>query len=55
MPIGALLGGILARAFNLRVPYFVMAAALAIMAIAAIPLINNRSIAAAKAEAGVDE
>ena len=55
MPIGALLGGILARAFNLRVPYFVMAAALAIMAIAAIPLINNRTIAAAKAQAGVEE
>jgi hypothetical protein len=32
-----------------------MAAGLAIMGIAAIPLINNRTIAAAKAEAGVHE
>jgi MFS family permease len=55
MPIGALIGGLLASAFTLRVPYLVMAAGLAIMGIAAIPLINNRTIAAAKAEAGVHE
>lgn len=51
MPIGAALGGFLGTVFGLRAPYFVMAAALAIMATVAIPLVNNRTIAAAKAAA----
>ncbi len=48
MPIGAALGGFLGTAFGLRAPYFVMAAVLALMAAIAVPLVNNRTIAAAK-------
>jgi MFS family permease len=51
MPIGAVLGGFLGTTFGLRAPYFVMAAGLALMAVIAIPLVNNRTIAAAKAAA----
>lgn len=51
MPIGAALGGFLGTVFGLRAPYFVMAAVLALMAAIAVPLVNNRTIAAAKAAA----
>jgi MFS family permease len=51
MPIGAALGGLLADAFGLRAPYYVAAVVLGIMAIAALPVVNNASIAAARAEA----
>lgn len=51
MPLGAALGGFLGAVFGLRAPYFVMAAALAIMAAIAVPLVNNRTIAEARAAA----
>lgn len=51
MPIGAALGGFLGTVFGLRAPYFVMAGGLALMAALTAPLINNRTIAAAKAAA----
>ncbi|HEV3471667.1 MAG TPA: MFS transporter [Actinomycetota bacterium] len=51
MPIGAALGGFLGTVFGLRAPYFVMAAVLAVMALITAPLVNNRTIAAAKAAA----
>jgi MFS family permease len=49
MPLGAALGGFLAEAFGLRAPYFVMAGVLAVMAVVALPIVNNRTIAAARA------
>ena len=51
MPIGAAVGGFLGTVFGLRAPYFVMAGGLAIMAVAAIPIINNQTIAEARASA----
>ena len=51
MPLGAALGGFLGTVFGLRAPYFVMAAVLAFMAAVTVPLVNNRTIAAAKAAA----
>jgi MFS family permease len=51
MPLGAALGGFLAEAFGLRAPYFVMAGVLAVMAVVALPIVNNRTIAAARAAA----
>jgi len=51
MPIGAALGGVLATVFGLRAPYFVMGGVLAVMALIAMPLVNNRTIAEARAAA----
>ncbi|MGH2757023.1 MAG: MFS transporter [Actinomycetota bacterium] len=51
MPVGAALGGFLASVFGLRAPYFVMAGGLAVMALITIPLVNNRTIAEARATA----
>jgi hypothetical protein len=48
MPIGAALGGFLGTVFGLRAPFFVAAAVLAVMAVVAVPLVNNRTIAAAR-------
>ena len=51
MPIGAGLGGLLASNFGLRAPFFVAGAVLALMTVVALPFVNNRTLAAAKAEA----
>jgi len=51
MPIGAALGGIMGRVYGLRSPFVLQFIALVIMALAALPIINNRTIAAARAEA----
>ncbi|MGH2826585.1 MAG: MFS transporter, partial [Actinomycetota bacterium] len=48
MPVGAALGGFLGEAFGLRSAYFVSAAVMAILAVAILPVINNRTIAAAR-------
>ena len=51
MPIGAVIGGLLASNFGLRAPYYAAAAVLGAMTIMAVPFINNRTIAEAKAAA----
>lgn len=48
MPVGAALGGFLGDAFGLRSTYFVSAAIMAILAVAILPVINNRTIAVAR-------
>lgn len=50
MPVGAAIGGLMARAYGLRSPFFLQFAVLAAMALIAIPIVNNRTIAAARAE-----
>ncbi len=49
MSIGALLGGLLARSFGLTTPFWFAAAVLAIMFIITLPLVNNRTVAEARA------
>jgi predicted MFS family arabinose efflux permease len=52
MPIGALLGGLLARTYGLRAPFFVGGVVAILIGFAMIPWVNNRTIAAARAAAG---
>jgi MFS family permease len=49
MSVGALLGGLLARSFGLTTPFWFAAAVLAIMFIITLPLVNNRTVAEARA------
>lgn len=51
MPIGAALGGIMGSVYGLRSPFVLQFVVLVIMALAALPIINNRTIAAARAGA----
>ena len=51
MPIGAALGGFLASTFGLRAPYFAAAGVLGAVTILAVPFVNNKAIAAARAAA----
>jgi MFS family permease len=44
IPLGALLGGFLARSFGLRVPFFVAAAVLAVVALGALGVFRSRSL-----------
>jgi len=50
--VGALLGGLLARSFGLTAPFWFAAAALAIMFLLTLPLVNNRTVAQARADEG---
>jgi hypothetical protein len=52
IPVGALLGGLVARAFGLRAPFLGGAAVLALAALAATPVITTGAIQAARSEAG---
>jgi MFS family permease len=47
--VGALLGGFLARSFGLTAPFWFAAAVLAIMFVLSLPLVNNRTVAEARA------
>jgi MFS family permease len=51
MPIGALLGGVLARTFGLRAPFVVGGIVPIVIGLVMIPWVNNRRIAAARDEA----
>jgi predicted MFS family arabinose efflux permease len=51
MPIGAAIGGLMGRAYGLRSPFFLQFAVLVGMALVALPIVNNRTIAAARAAA----
>ncbi len=50
MPIGAAVGGALAKGFGLRAPFFANAGVLAIMGVAALPVVNRRTIEAARSQ-----
>jgi MFS family permease len=47
--VGALLGGFLARSFGLTAPFWFAAAVLAVMFLLTLPLVNNRTVARARA------
>jgi predicted MFS family arabinose efflux permease len=47
--VGALLGGFLARSFGLTAPFWFAAAVLAVMFVLTLPLVNNRTVAEARA------
>ena len=49
MPIGAAVGGALAKGFGLRAPFYVSAGVLAVMGFVALPVVNGRTIEAARA------
>lgn len=51
MPVGAATGGVLAGVFGLRGPFVVAAVVTAVMGVAALPAVNRRTIAAARAAA----
>ncbi len=50
--IGALLGGFLARDFGLTAPFWVAAAVVAVMSLATLPIVNNRTVAEARVASG---
>jgi MFS family permease len=52
VPLGALLGGVLARAFGLRAPFLVAGIVIPAVTLLSLPLVNNRTIREARAEAG---
>ena len=52
IPLGALLGGLVARTLGLRAPFLLGAAVLAVAALAAAPHITTPAIEAARSEAG---
>jgi MFS family permease len=51
MSIGALVGGLLAGSFGLLTPYWLSGAALLIMTIALVPIVNNRTMSEARQQA----
>jgi MFS family permease len=54
VPLGSLLGGVLARSFGLRAPFVVAGAVIPVAAILCLPAVNARTIAAARAAAGLE-
>jgi MFS family permease len=55
IPVGALLGGLVARALGLRAPFLLGAAVLVLAALAAAPVITTGAVEAARAEATAGE
>ncbi|HEX6678866.1 MAG TPA: MFS transporter [Actinomycetes bacterium] len=53
IPLGGVLGGLAGRAFGLRSPFLLGAAVLAVAALLTLPVINNRTVQAARLAAGV--
>jgi MFS family permease len=51
VPVGAILGGVVARTLGLRAPFLLSAAVLVLAALMALPAVNNRTVAAARAAA----
>jgi MFS family permease len=54
VPLGSLLGGVLARSFGLRAPFLVAGVVIPLAAILCLPAVNTRTIAEARAAAGLD-
>lgn len=53
-PIGALLGGLVAAQIGLQGPILVAGAALALMALAAVPVVTDEAVRLARAAAATD-
>jgi MFS family permease len=53
MPLGGVLGGVLGRVLGLRAPFLLGAVVMAATGLAALPLVNNRTVHAARVAAGV--
>jgi predicted MFS family arabinose efflux permease len=51
VPLGALLGGVVARTFGLRAPFLLAGLAVPVVALLSLPVVNRRSIADARARA----
>lgn len=51
VPLGALLGGVVARTFGLRAPFLLAGVAVPVVALLSLPVVNRRSIADARARA----
>lgn len=51
VPVGAILGGVVARTLGLRAPFLLGAAVLVLAALMALPAVNNRTVEAARAAA----
>jgi MFS family permease len=54
VPLGSLLGGAIARAFGLRAPFVAAGIVIPVAALLCLPAINTRTIAAARAAAGLE-
>jgi hypothetical protein len=54
VPLGSLLGGLLARTFGLPAPYLVAGVVIPVAALLCLPAVNARTIADARAAAGLD-
>lgn len=53
VPLGALLGGVLGRTLGLRAPFLVGGAILLVMALLSLPVVNTRTIHAARLQARI--
>ena len=49
VPLGAILGGAVARTLGLRAPFLLGAVVLVVAALVALPAVNNRTVAATRA------
>ena len=53
VPLGSLLGGVLARSFGLRAPFVVAGVVIPLAAVLCLPAVNARTLAEARADAGL--
>jgi MFS family permease len=54
VPLGSLLGGVLARAFGLRAPFLAAGVVIPVATLLCLPAVNTRTVAAARAAAGLE-
>ena len=54
VPLGSLLGGVLARSFGLRAPFVVAGVVIPLTSVLCLPAVNTRTIAEARAAAGLE-